>query len=308
MDRKDSLQRRDRHHDRRPDPVLVTGIVLSLVLGVLAYFLTNQQFTLGFVVGLLGLILSIQIEQISRLDARASHSDRHSSLMASLEKVSWLLPLVSEIAESAGRVVSDDDLRQLAPIAREKLETCNASLQSLRMGQYRVPAEDVNVLFERTSTATKQILATSVEHVDLSWWRSEVGTNYLSKNREAIERGVEVERIFIYESLSDDLIEVASQHADAGVTVLMVAKSQLRPEYRIDMIIWDESFAYEIELNSDGVEIANRYTVSPSDITRMLQHYSVVRSCAMPVTEAIRHRSQASTKPLGIVGTDVGQS
>lgn len=258
----------------------VVGVVASVALGIASYFITDRAFALSLIVTLLGSVLALQLEAISRLESKSQREDRYSHLMASLESVPWMAPVIRNIADAACAMSSEDDLRRLLPVARSKVEECSVEMQTLRMGQYRVRAEDVEVLFEQTEAARTIIRATSITHVDLSWWYSDVGRKYWEANRAAMARGVRIERVFVHDKWTPQLEQLADEQQDGGVDVYIVAKDRLADDLRIDLIVWDQVFLYEIELNSDGVEIFNRYSVSQIDIDRRLRQFAVIKAAA----------------------------
>jgi hypothetical protein len=262
--------------------VLVGGVLTSVLLGLVSYFVA-KDYSSSVIIGLLSVVIALQLDVIGRVDARHDRDDQHSQLLAALETVPWLLPLVNRIGDAVSTVAGDSRLEPLTEVARRELERCDSRLQGLRLGQYRVPASDVEVLFDQTQHAERLIQATSVATIDLKWWHSQVGRKYWDTQVEALRRGVRIERSFIYETWSEPLQALAQEQAEAGVRVMAVPKDAIADELRVDMIIWDESFAYEIELNSDGVEIYNRYTVNHAELDQRLGNFRSISACSSPV-------------------------
>jgi hypothetical protein len=104
----------------------------------------------------------------------------------------------------------------------------------------------------------------------------------------ALDRGVHIERVFIYGTLTPPLENLIREQALAiqngrRVYVYAVQKDVLPDELRADIAIWDESFTYQVELNSDGRPISNRYSVNDADVASRMSMYKRIRSQAQLV-------------------------
>jgi hypothetical protein len=286
------------------NPIVVAGVSVSVVLGAASYFLTDRGFALALIVSLTGVVLTTQLEVITRLERRHHREDTHSHLMAALDEVPWLSPVMKEMADAMCTMSSAENLRRLVHIARSCIDECSTDLQELKLGQYRVRAEDCEVLFEQTARADHTIHATSVTYLDLAWWSADVGRKYWDANIAAMKRGVEIERVFIYETWVPELERLASEHADAGVRVYVVCKDNLPDDLRIDMIVWDDAFLYEIELNSDGVEIFNRFSVNKTEVERRARQFAVIRSRARIISPGAAATDTTATQEQSVAPTE----
>jgi len=106
------------------------------------------------------------------------------------------------------------------------------------------------------------------------------GDEYQRLNLEAVDRGVEVERIFIYTEWTGEIDERIRKQAVAGVHTLRVHEAALRSELRSDMAIWDESYGSELSFNASGEIVDSYVTFSPQDVGRLLERYNRIRTKA----------------------------
>jgi hypothetical protein len=88
---------------------------------------------------------------------------------------------------------------------------------------------------------------------DDGFWNTEIGVRYLELQREAIRRGVRIQRLFVVanDRLAGhpDLITLLDQQREAGVTVRVLQATELPPSRRHhlpDLAIFDEEVSYEL--------------------------------------------------------------
>ncbi|MDQ3913823.1 MAG: hypothetical protein M3323_00610 [Actinomycetota bacterium] len=238
-------------------------------MGVISYFVVKPKW-LSYGLGLAGTIISLQIDVIYRLE-------RNSRLLDSIERVRWLRPLVERMANSLTRIAGGDRLQAFADAARSELERCVAVLEGQASGRFQAPVGE-NILERQTDLARQEILAVSIQSLDIPRWNNELGRKYWAANLRAIERGVRVERVFVFDEWNSEIEALTAQQATAGVNVSVVSREATPPQLRIDMAVWDRSFTYQFELNSEGEPISNEYSVNEVDIERRVQQFSILRS------------------------------
>ncbi|HET6213567.1 MAG TPA: hypothetical protein VFE14_11955 [Micromonosporaceae bacterium] len=119
--------------------------------------------------------------------------------------------------------------------------------------------EDRDWLLGLTKVIKHSLRATSLSTVDAGGtsfidgglWRRDLGLRYLEAQRQAIKRGVKIQRIFIIDrrelSASNDLNQVLRQHIHIGVEVRRLDATAVRgvdPRLR-DFIIFDGVLSYQ---------------------------------------------------------------
>lgn len=128
--------------------------------------------------------------------------------------------------------------------------------------------EDREWLLALTSVAKKSIDAISLSTIDGGvntydggLWRSDLGHRYIELQRMAIRRGLQIRRIFYFDSpeIQQDGVfqDICARQKSIGVNVRLLEESVLSRDLRAlvsDFIVFDDSLAYE--MNSE-VALAN---------------------------------------------------
>jgi hypothetical protein len=266
---------------------IALGAVITVLVAVIVYFVTDDHFLLEIIAVMLGIVIALQIESLARAERRSAREDRHSRMMAAAESLPWLPPALEEIAEAARSVASHPELRPLIDVAEKELEQTKESFATLRNGQFRADAADSTILFDETDRAEQRMLATFLQRFDLKWWSSELGRHYWEVNRRACERGVEIQRIFLYDEWTPELEQVVREQNEAPIDVMAVPVELVPRDCRRAMVIWDDRLVYQGELNADGETINVLYSVSKADVDARLSQFNRIRRFARPASEVL---------------------
>jgi hypothetical protein len=240
---------------------ILLPVVCGAVFGVAAVAWPDYQGELAL--SAMGLVLGAQIELSRRLDRREERRDAAGRLIGEME----------ELPPSVGAKVREN-LRLIAAAARrdrdetaylrraldERLADQQHWLHQLNSGVIEVDSDDTQLLFEWTNKARRALRTTLVTHSDVHWWRSRTGSAFWQANLRAMARGVEVERIFVYEALTPNVVALMREHDAAGVRVLAVAIDGLRAELLIDVCVFDDDRVHEVVFSSGGNAMAYRYS------------------------------------------------
>lgn len=272
----------------------VAGVLISSGIGAFFYFRTDAKAAFATFAGLLGTAIALQVEMILQSRGRADVQTRQQEMIADIESTSWLPETLEKLLSSV-RVVERIYGDTMVPrLAHEAFEDCLGRIRSLQRGHYETPYGDMLLMYALLEQARESVLATSVSSDDLAWWSSPHGETYLRLHCEAMRRGVSIQRIFIYDRWTEKHERLARMQHEHGVKMLCVKRSELPPELRLEVIIWDRRVGYEARLNSVGETIVNHYTFAEQDVGVMLNQYRMMESCAKPWVPA-----------AGIVGGDV---
>ena len=256
-----------------PNSPLVIGLGISLAVGLLFFFYSKPSY-LALIVGLLGLIISLLVEIIYRLE-------RESTLHSQLDNIPWLHDAVGEIAESLNSIARESRLMPFMEYARRDIKRTAHTTAGMASGQMRARVGD-DVLVRQTDLAQKVIRTCSVQAMDVPRWLSDVVGLKIAAKLAAPQRNVRIERVFIYENWTADLKQIVDQQAEAGVHVWVVEAKLADPMLRVDMAVWDDAFTYHFELNSQGNPIENIYSVNEVDIIRRIDQMGLLKSVAQP--------------------------
>jgi hypothetical protein len=292
------------------------GVVLSLAIGIVASVVSADA-GLGLVSGLLSTVITLQIDLTNKIEHRQRKEDEVSQLLTAMDEIPWFSDQLRQLCGCVNHIQSSPELRPLGRIARQHVQACTSVLQGLRLGQYQVPISDMQVKFEQLEQVQTSVLLTSIDHSDLAWWYTDEGRNYWDANRAALQRpGLRFERVFIYKDWTDELAALVKEQATTvengkTISVFAVHRDKLQPELRIDMAIWDEKFTYQVELNSDGTPINNRFSVNRADIERRLDDFRRIKACARtvdPTTGQIVNSAKPSRNTTPAVSLVEGDS
>jgi hypothetical protein len=185
--------------------------------------------------------------------------DRSTELLNLIEKSALETALLTDLVEAVGK--ADASVSPLLQrLARQEIERSTAFVRQLPTGrEIAYDGEDREWLLGLTKEAQHSIDAISLSTVDAGMrgfdgglWTSDLGTRYLEMQREAINRHVQIRRIFVFENqeLAGDevFMKITQMQRDAGVDVRML-DHQLIPEMLramiFDFIVFDGSVSYE---------------------------------------------------------------
>jgi hypothetical protein len=178
------------------------------------------------------------------IEASAVHTELVTQLVIHSTQIGPAMPsLVSNFAQAEMARMSDF-LKELT-----------------RGGDVTYDGEDRDWLLSLTRSAGISIDATSLTTVDAGatgfvdggLWTSDLGQQYLEAQRDAIERGVVIRRVFIVDrpELVNDpgLREIAGTHQMMGIHVRVLAPGAIPPTRRtslFDFILFDDVMSYEV--------------------------------------------------------------
>ncbi|WP_232295566.1 hypothetical protein [Parafrankia sp. EUN1f] len=155
----------------------------------------------------------------------------------------------------------------LGRLVADEIRGLHELLRGLEGESVTFPGEDRDWLLALTRSARGSILATSTTNVDGGrrnfsdgFWNSELGRAYLMAQREAVNRGVKVHRVFILNTerilRNGDFLKIREEQEKAGIKVHSVVVpggghtgsgvTGWRKTFR-DFILFDESVSYEVE-------------------------------------------------------------
>ncbi|CAN2049704.1 hypothetical protein GMMP13_840010 [Candidatus Magnetomoraceae bacterium gMMP-13] len=262
------------------DPFTITGVSFSIIISFIIY-INGLDTTASTLIGLLGITITLQIDQIARFERTQTANAQYGELLEKMEKIIWLYPLIQEIVHYTYKTFQETEDDYFLNSAKMNMERCRNHLQNLSHGYLTVFFDEQEPLINATNKTKSSLRAISVVKIDGDFWQSSMGQRYWETNKQAIKRGVKLERIFIYDACTDELEKLVKKQVEAGVKVYTVESAQVPPELRIDMIIFDVDFTYEAKLNSDGVPIENIFSINKSDINQKVNLFYRLRTFAL---------------------------
>lgn len=267
------------------DPVLIVGTGLSVLLAVIFYVREDTAQALGTVAGLIGGVITLQVQTLLKERRRIDHETRVGHMVSTIEKIPWLPDLMEPMLRAAKHVEREYDRTPAQDACRRAFEECLRTLADLERGHFRSPYGDNEVFLGLIEQAREQICVTSVPTVDLTWWREPVGRQYWQAQVDALARGVVIRRVFIYHEWTDDLDALAREQLEAGVRVRRVQAERLPAGMRVITGLWDGSCGHELNYTAAGEAVYDTFTVSPPDLERLMRQFEMIERSAVDLDE-----------------------
>jgi hypothetical protein len=263
---------------------ILRRIAISLIIGAFAYGLTEltgQPAYLSLIVSVVlgGITLMVQflMEFENRLTmvetSTAQHTARiEESVRVGFAKINDVTELFSLVEASA---LHTDAVTQLVRhsalldpaspslvfrFAQAEIARMSDFLKDLGEGGSVIyEGEDRDWLLALVRSAEQSIDATSLTtvdaggtgYVDGGLWTTDLGQRYLQTQREAVQRGVRIRRIFVIvrpsgEVTDDDVLAVCRPQQEVGIEVRVLDSAGLPGNALFDFVLFDEAISYEV--------------------------------------------------------------
>ncbi|GII25113.1 phosphatidylserine/phosphatidylglycerophosphate/cardiolipin synthase family protein [Planosporangium mesophilum] len=296
-------------HERAFRTDVPRKIALSLGVGGLAYFITNVvadasealqiwSITISVFIGGVVLITQLLGDFEKRLAKVELGQERHAREIeqrvktgfSTINEATKLFGLVEDSALATEGLIQlvrhSTQIDAAAPplvfrFAQAEISRMSEFLKELGDGGNVIyEGEDRDWMLSLTRTVETSIDATSLTTVDAGGdgfvdgglWSSDLGQRYLDCQRDAIQRGVHIRRVFILDKpdlADEDFLGVCRLQREIGIHVRILDSSAipgLRRSSLFDFILFDEGISYEVTPAS-RVEGA----IAPSILTTRLE-------------------------------------
>jgi hypothetical protein len=116
-------------------------------------------------------------------------------------------------------------------------------------------------------------------------WNGPRGPAALERNREAINRGARIVRIFIYGDTLEfsRLIEIARRHKEIGVDVFTVKEADLAPDQREDFLVTSTNTLARFRLDATRGIDQGRISRIRSEVLQWERKFSEIRAKSQPL-------------------------
>ena len=268
------------------DPVLIWGTLISVALGLVAFFTAKDVAgNLGVVIGLQGLGITLLIQILGTQAGARDLATTQSRVYGRAEGIPWFPQWLDQASRALEDVTKKYPASPADDEAHRLLDEALATLNGLALGQIVVPYEDVHLILNRTAKTTSSLKATALQSVDErnageSWWKTGRAQTYWQAQKEAMARQVRIERVFVYKDWSAPLNDIANEQKAGGVVVYRVRVDALPSGIAKDLIVWDENCAFETRFEGDGTTQKNCFTVDPVQVRQLEEVYGKIRDHA----------------------------
>lgn len=262
------------------DPVLIGGTAISVFLGVLFYVRSDTKTALGVFAGLIGVVITLQIQAILLVQRKSVDATRYARIEATLDEIHWLAPLTEDIVNKAANVDSNLSGTPGIELCQQIIEECRGRLVDLEHGHYEPTYGDQRLFLDLTRRVQTIMRATSAQGVDLSWWTSPRSQEYWRLHREALARNVAIKRIFIFHDWTPELETLAATQHSAGIEIRRIHSDHIPADLNADIVVWDDRCGYETRSNAAGAAVRNFYTLTPHDVQALIAKFDRIFTLA----------------------------
>lgn len=310
---------------------ILRKVLITTFTGGLAYLITNTSgesqiwsITLSTFIGSVVLVIQFLIDFENRLGTVEETHNRHAESMERL--VNDGFTKISEATELFGLIeaspLGTEVMLQLVrhsvriqpgtpslvfDFAQSEITRMAEFMKELSGGaEVTYDGEDRDWLLALARNARSTIDATSFSTwgggtgvVDEGLWKSDLGQRYLEAQRDAVDRGVVIRRLFIMDSpgLSSDaeVLKACAAQREIGVQVRILDPSAIPAKRRsqlLDFIIFDRVVCYELtsapRIGWDGsTVIANtRLVLTPHRVAERAQGFKDLWASAQEFDES----------------------
>ncbi|GGQ63365.1 hypothetical protein [Streptomyces pilosus] len=197
---------------------------------------------------------------------------------------------VPDLATNFAEVLSPG-LPILTTFVRLEMQRVIGHMSDLSTLTAECPGENHDWMLTLTRAAEHSICATSTS-VDREFWNSEPASRYLHAQREAIEHGVPVRRLFLLESareLDDRLLRLCEEqqvlHIEVRVAVLPELPPHLLRGTTNDFIVYDETVSFEIDQDLRDVNIRTRLIARQDHVQDRMKRFRELWDAGMSLRE-----------------------
>jgi hypothetical protein len=277
--------------------ILVTTTVVFLTIGKKLGGI-GELVTAG--IGLLGLVVSLQIETLFRVAERTQAREQYGRLLEMIEDYPGLLGLATRALEASVATCKRTTVDLFKTEVVNILAHAEIRLQELAQGRLRTTDGDSRPMLERFADAKASIQAVTDDN-DTKWWLQGSGTRFFELNRTLInDREVSVERVWIlYGPPNGDTRRVLREQHAIGVTAFIVRAEEpgLDRKLLVNMTMVDGLFLHEDLPNKQGKAVEYLYSENAADLVRAGNTFTQLK------TSATRYKDDGSLDLLfGITG------
>ena len=291
--------------------VVVTAIVLylSLIATDENVFSTVLLGALAFTIGL---VISAQIDsQIRTAEVKSVLDDKFGQLkvgqellsaMATPDKLSDEYPRIIKasnlvITQYAKTIVDNECRRRIVEIRED--------VKHLSKGILLVDSFDASLKISLLATPRLQLCTTSKSSSDIDFYSDHDGEEYWKRQKQALaarsgSEGVSIERIFIWDRWSPELVALINEHRNAGVRVLLIEEAILPQPDRVDVTYWGNEYTFRQryrERPEGSNKWFDRFSINYSDIRQAREQYARIREKAMVVEQPVSEAGPPTPSP-----------
>ncbi|PZS28415.1 MAG: hypothetical protein DLM59_14750 [Pseudonocardiales bacterium] len=243
-----------------------------------------------------------QSDTIKRLvERRFSEIHTVSELFGLIEESVLSNDIVIELLRNAA------DIDPTSPLchafAEAEIRRMSQFLRELNQGDATYNGEDRDWLLTLARNAHSSIDATSLPAVDAGakgwddgFWESDLGNRYLEAQRDAVQRGVNIRRVFVAREEDTaayrSFLRMCQRQIGLNIKVRVLSPDEIPQTLRnvmIDFILFDGIVSYEVTpavtvgTNVHPAIVNTRVVLRPEKVRQNAEHFEELWSAARPV-------------------------
>jgi len=305
--------------------IIVRKVIVTVIIGVFAYFLTEKYLDddgpwaimasvfLGGVAFITQFLVDVErrMESLERrqTEHRTSLDQRVDVRFRQVGEATKLYDLVhesgipeqemGELIRSAAWVNRDTPelVARLATAERHRMTDFLRQIHRNNEAFYEGEDRDWLLgLAKQVSTSVKAISLATVDANDTGaseagLWQTDLGMRYLEIQKDDIQRGVAIQRIFVLDIPKihpiGPFIEIMQQHSDRGVEVRIIDPMKIQPDgvspnAHFDFIIFDDVLSYETtpaarpDLRAAPFILHTRIRIQPTIVKERIRRFEAL--------------------------------
>ena len=286
--------------DQMRKVLLPLNIMLSVAVPIFLGFFASLSVEIAVLLGMAGLVLSLQVEMFLRTERRERAEDVRARLVDALSRDKEFGAQLTTIIEGVGMVLSTTKPRAYLKIAKNELDHVISLIRGLQRESIQLNA--VVPSLRDSDSVSRSFKAISMLDMEMAWWTSGDGKEWLSANQAWGKGKATVERIFIYEEPWTGPKEaIVQEHIAHGVHVYRVNREDIPTSLRRNVGIFDDGVIMEFAGwgNPDMIEKVT-YSVEQAPVREAVRDFDRLRHLAHPCTNAggpVKPELQAQSSP-----------
>lgn len=247
------------------DPVIVIGALISITISLIL-FISGLGASSSILFALLGIVISLLLDLIARTTRLETNVLQSIGISRKLMRDSWAMERLIDTIEAWDRVSSSNYHPLLVQIARLRTQDMRDQLVQIAAGEIDVGEPDSRFLSVVVEEAHESVKAVSLVSVD--FYGSAPGRKYLEENYNAVQRGVDLTRIFICDEMDSKTEDLMSEMKDNGINILIAYADDIAEELRTAFVISDERLVWTTEFTRDMLFREHHVSAKLEDVMR----------------------------------------
>jgi len=260
------------------DKFQIIGFVLSAAVSLILIIRgqdTIVSVTLGLVLAILVQLFDLQMRNAETEEKLLQANLLDSQLFGDNEFLVQIKQIVNDYY-----TVKNGWFGHFKDISKDSLNLCQYNLHTLANGHISLKSYSP-FAYGAKGLRNAKVCAYTVALGKMPYWRSSHATKYIQTNKDAIERGVNVVRIFVqHEDVLREYNDILVSMQQMGVDLYTVSPSKIPSELKRDMNILDEQILVQLELTEDGSIREDTITIDSIKVRQAINDFNKLKGFA----------------------------